>query len=125
MHKNPDAALFSASNPFAKILTGEIPCNTVYENDKVLVFEDVAPKAPVHLLIIPKVMGLVNLQSMPSDHLDVLIDIAKAAKEVATQLNLRGYRLVTNSGYFGGQRVPHLHFHLLSGDQAPLCENII
>lgn len=120
-----DAKLKSSFNPFEGIIDGSIPCKKVYENEDVLVFEDIAPKAPIHLLLIPKKKGILHLQAVEGEQMREVMAIMEAVKKVATKLNLTGYRLVTNVGYFGGQRVPHLHFHLLSGAGDPLDEKII
>lgn len=120
-----DQKLVAAGNPFQGIIEGKIPCKKVYENQRVLVFEDIAPKAPIHLLLIPKQSGLLHLQDIKDAQMEILLEIAKVAKKVASDLKLSGYRLVTNVGYNGGQRVPHLHFHLLSGGKEPLGENVI
>ena len=84
---------------FEKIVAGEIPCNKVLENDKFLAFNDINPKAPIHILIIPK-KHFENFQEMDG----ALMGVDKS-----------GYRLVTNCGENGGQEVMHLHFHLLAG----------
>ena len=84
---------------FCKIINGEIPSTKVYEDDKVFVFKDINPIAPVHWLIIPK------------QHITSVNDIT-------SENNLgNGYRIITNCGDDAGQTVKHLHFHLLAGTQ--------
>ena len=98
---------------FEKIVAGEIPCNKVLENDKFLAFNDINPKAPIHILILPK-KHFENFQEMDG----VLMgEMTKFIQEVAVLMGVdkSGYRLVTNCGENGGQEVMHLHFHLLAG----------
>ncbi len=99
---------------FCKIIAGEIPCSKVYEDDKILAFNDIAPKAPVHVLIVPKE----HIES--AAHLcgreDISGAVFNAAATIAKDLGLvNGFRVVTNCGEDGRQSVRHLHFHLLGG----------
>ncbi|MBE0491843.1 MAG: histidine triad nucleotide-binding protein [Sulfurospirillum sp.] len=98
---------------FSKIISGEIPCNKVLENDNFLAFHDINPKAPVHILIIPKVT-VANFQEVSPE---TMVGMTTFIHEVAKLLGLdqSGYRLITNNGNDGGQEVMHLHFHLLGG----------
>lgn len=108
---------YDPNNVFAKILRGEIPCNKVYEDDFALAFHDIAPKAPVHVLVIPK-GAYVSLDDFSKTAPDVLIaGFVRAVGTVARQLGLSesGYRLLANTGRDGGQEVPHLHVHLFGG----------
>lgn len=98
---------------FTRIINREIPADIVYEDGHVVAFRDIDPKAPVHVLIVPRqeIEGLATLPE-EGDHLHLL----NAAKVIAEQLGLTdGYRLVINQGEHGGQTVPHLHAHLLGG----------
>ncbi|MFO0044607.1 MAG: HIT domain-containing protein, partial [Armatimonadota bacterium] len=98
---------------FSRILSGEIPGETVFENEKVFAIRDINPVAPTHILIIPKteIVGLSSLTA-EGDHLSIL----NAAKEIAQQEGLTdGFRLVINDGADAGQTVPHLHAHLIGG----------
>ena len=98
---------------FCKIVEGEIPSNKVYENDDFLAFHDIAPKAPIHILIIPK-KHIENFQQCDGEVMSkATIFIQKVASMMG--LDKDGYRLVTNNGENGGQEVFHLHFHLLGG----------
>jgi histidine triad (HIT) family protein len=100
---------------FGKIINGELPCEKVYENEKVIAFKDIHPVAPVHILIVPK-KAVKGLQDLQEDDLDVLKDVVKAAQEIADEQGiLEGYRLITNNGPIAGQTVFHLHFHLIGG----------
>ncbi|AQW81068.1 histidine triad nucleotide-binding protein [Campylobacter pinnipediorum] len=98
---------------FEKIVAGEIPCNKVLENDKFLAFRDINPKAPIHILIIPK-KHYKNIQEMdPALMGEMLSFIQELARFIGVDES--GYRLVTNCGENGGQEVMHLHFHMLAG----------
>lgn len=101
---------------FDKIIRKEIPANVVYEDDDILAFHDIDPKAPVHVLVIPKkkVVRFSELQDLPVDEVGLLF---KGASKVATQLGLddNGYRVVLNCGNDGGQAVDYIHAHILGG----------
>lgn len=105
----------SGDTIFGKIIRREIPANIVYEDDLCLAFRDVAPQAPVHILVIPK-KPLPNLISAGPEDQALLGHLLLIAKQVAAQEGLEnGYRLVINTGEEGGQTVFHLHVHLLGG----------
>ncbi|NHO31933.1 histidine triad nucleotide-binding protein [Acetobacter fallax] len=108
---------YDPDNIFAKILRGEIPCKKVYENEWALAFNDIGPKAPVHVLIIPKgpYVSFVDFSARASD--DEITGFTRAVGHVATTLGLNepGYRLIGNVGPDSGQEVPHFHVHLLGG----------
>jgi histidine triad (HIT) family protein len=98
---------------FTKIINREIPADIVYEDDHVIAFRDIDPKAPTHIVIATKheIQGLATLPET-GDHTHIL----NAAKKIAEKLNLEnGYRLVINQGEDGGQSIDHLHAHLLGG----------
>ncbi|AIE85625.1 histidine triad nucleotide-binding protein [Fimbriimonas ginsengisoli] len=98
---------------FTKIIQREIPANIVYEDEHVVAFRDIDPKAPTHILIVPRseIPGLADLPET-GDHMYLL----NAAKKIAEQEGLtEGYRLVINQGESAGQSVPHLHAHLIGG----------
>lgn len=100
---------------FGKIIRGELPCQKVFENDRILAFKDIAPKAPVHILIIPK-KEIPNLQSVCLEDMPLVTEMLLVAQKLAKELGIdKGYRLLTNNGKEGGQVVDHLHFHLLGG----------
>jgi histidine triad (HIT) family protein len=98
---------------FCKIVKGEIPNNTVHENDHFLAFHDLYPKAPVHVLIIPK-QHICCFQETDGRMMEKMTPFIQ---ETASILGLdgTGYRLITNNGDDGGQEIHHLHFHLLGG----------
>jgi histidine triad (HIT) family protein len=101
---------------FCKIAAGEIPCRKVYENEKVLAFEDIHPMAPVHIILIPK-RHVATLMDVDEDKMADLQSMMTAAQEVARikKVDGRGFRLVINCNAEGGQVVFHLHMHLLGG----------
>lgn len=101
---------------FCKIIKGEIPCNLVFEDDKVICFKDINPEAPVHVLIVPK-KHIESLNSLTDEDTAIISHIYKVAKDVVKDLNVdnTGYRIVTNCGEDGGQSVNHVHFHVLGG----------
>ncbi len=92
---------------FCKIIAGDIPCNKVYEDDHVLAFHDIAPKADTHILVIPK-QHIINLMGVESSQWDTVTMVLKAINTIAHQENLEGYRLITNNGEKGGQEVFHM-----------------
>jgi histidine triad (HIT) family protein len=98
---------------FHKIVAGEIPCQKVYEDEFTLAFHDINPRAPIHILIVPKNF-FVDFQDVD---LTTLGHMQHAVKEVVklTGLDRNGYRLITNVGKDGGQEVPYIHFHVLGG----------
>ena len=108
---------YDPQNIFAKILRGEIPCNRVFEDDHALAFHDIAPQAPVHVLVIPK--GAYVSWDDFSAHASEgeIAGFVRAVGQVARQLGLvePGYRLLANVGGHGGQEVAHLHVHLFGG----------
>jgi histidine triad (HIT) family protein len=100
---------------FCKIVKKEMQASIVHEDDRVLVFKDIRPAAPTHLLIIPK-EHVDSVQEVPAGS-PIVSQLAHCAAQVAKQLGLdrEGYRLVINNGDNGGQTVYHLHLHLLGG----------
>ena len=100
---------------FCKIIAGELPSTKVYEDETILAFRDIAPQAPTHVLVVPKVHiedcnGITAENSAVIAHIfEVIPQIAKAEGRVT------GYRVATNTGADSGQTVPHLHFHILGG----------
>ena len=101
---------------FEKIAAREIPATIVYEDDLVLAFRDINPKAPTHVLIVTKKPIPRISEAQAEDHKALGHLLLKAA-EVAKQLGLKGYRLVINNGADGGETVPHLHCHIMGGRQ--------
>ncbi|MBO2943264.1 histidine triad nucleotide-binding protein [Paenibacillus sp. F411] len=101
---------------FCKIVNGDIPSKKVLENDRVLVFHDIQPAAPVHVLIIPK-KHISSMNEVLEEDLPLIADIHQAAQQAAKELGVdaSGYRLINNCGRDGEQTVHHLHYHLLGG----------
>jgi histidine triad (HIT) family protein len=108
---------YDPDNIFAKILRGEIPNRTVFEDQHVLAFQDINPQAPVHVLVIPK---------GPYENMTVFSNEASTEEQVAfmraigevlriTEVAEAGYRIISNNGQDGVQEVPHLHIHVLGG----------
>ena len=114
---------YDPENIFAKILRGEIPCNKVYEDDYALAFHDIAPQAPVHVLVIPK-GAYVSFDDFSRNAAEPeLTGLFRAVGEVARQLGVvdAGYRILANHGAFGHQEVPHFHVHIFGGrDLGPM-----
>ena len=100
---------------FCKIVKGDIPSTKVYEDDLVLAFRDIAPQAPVHVLIVPKA-HVPSADGVNAENCDVVAHIFAKIPEIAKAEGLTGgYRVVSNCGPDAGQTVPHLHFHILGG----------
>ena len=113
-----DATLpYDDSNIFARILRGEIPATRVYEDDHALAFHDIAPQAPVHVLVIPtgRYVSWDDFSARAGEA--EIAGFVRAVGTVARELGLvaPGYRLLANVGVDGGQEVPHLHVHLFGG----------
>ncbi len=103
---------------FCKIVNREVPARIVFEDERVLAFEDIDPKAPVHILIIPK-KHFATLLDVPEDEGDLIWHLLKVARGVARTKNIaeRGFRIVSNCNPESGQSVYHLHVHMLGGRQ--------
>jgi histidine triad (HIT) family protein len=101
---------------FCQIIEKKIPANILHEDDMVVVFSDINPQAPTHLLIVPKV-HIPGLNDIAKGHSALLAHVPLVAKDMAQRMGLAvaGWRLVCNCGPDAGQTVPHLHFHLLGG----------
>ena len=113
---------YDDSNIFAKILRGEIPCKKIYENEFVLSFYDINPQKKIHALIIPKGKYL-DLDDFNVNATDKeIVEMSKGISQVAKILGIsvaqgKGYRALTNLSEYGGQEVPHLHFHVFAGEK--------
>ena len=100
---------------FCKIIAGEIPSSKVYEDEFVLAFRDIAPQAPVHILVIPKV-HVSSLAEVTDEVWEAVSHLLSVIPKIAKAEGLLdGYRVVTNVGDHGCQSVKHLHFHILGG----------
>ncbi|MGB0152530.1 MAG: histidine triad nucleotide-binding protein [Verrucomicrobiales bacterium] len=105
---------------FEKIIARDIPADIVFEDDRALAFKDISPQAPTHILVIPKKPIPRVGEAEPEDEA-VLGHLLLTAQQIAADLGInsidKGFRLVINNGKLGGEAVPHLHVHLLSGRQ--------
>jgi histidine triad (HIT) family protein len=118
---------YDDTNIFAKILRGEIPNKTVYEDEHTLAFEDINPQAPVHVLVIPKgqYVSMTDFAENASD-----AEIAALNRAVLKVVEIKGlkddgYRILANAGVNGHQEVPHLHIHVFGGKRlGPMLSNV-
>ena len=113
---------YDNNNIFAKILRGEIPCKRIYEDEYVLSFYDINPQKKIHALIIPKgkYIDLDDFNTRATDK--EIVGLIKGISIVAKKLEIsvdsgKGYRALANISEYGGQEVPHLHFHLFGGEK--------
>jgi histidine triad (HIT) family protein len=104
---------------FSKIINKEIPADVVFESENILAFKDINPQAPVHILIIPKIVIPKVTDLNGKEHAALLGEMTDAANKLAKEMGIaeEGFRLVFNCGDNGGQEVYHLHLHLLGGRQ--------
>jgi len=103
------------STVFGKIIKGELSCEKVYENDRIIAFKDIHPKAPIHILIVPK-KEIPTLQQVKAEDLPLIGEMVGVAQKLAKEFGIEeGYRLLVNNGPGSGQIIYHLHFHLLGG----------
>ena len=100
---------------FCKIAKGEIPSSKVFENDELIAFNDINPKAKTHILIVPK-KHIESVKHLEATDKELIGELFLVAKKIAEEKNLSGYKLVINVGRDGGQLVDHLHLHLVSPD---------
>ena len=104
---------------FCKIVKGEIPSTKVFENEFVFAFRDIAPQAPVHVLVVPKT-HIPSTDAVTAQNSALVAKIFEAIPEIAKAEGLaNGYRVITNCGEDGCQSVKHLHFHVLGGRKLP------
>jgi histidine triad (HIT) family protein len=105
---------YQADCLFCRIVAGEIPADRVFEDEAVIVFYDINPKAPTHVLAIPR-RHLASAADLTDADGDLLAALFGALRHVADEASLNGYRVLSNVGAESGQSVFHLHFHLLGG----------
>ena len=113
---------YNDNNIFAKILRGEIPCKKIYEDNFVLSFYDINPQKKIHALVIPKGKYVdlddFSTNASPNEMVGLLKGINIVAKKIGISADIgEGYRALTNISDYGGQEVPHLHFHLFGGEK--------
>jgi histidine triad (HIT) family protein len=101
---------------FCNIASGKIPSNLVYQDNELVAFPDLHPKAPIHILIIPR-KHIQSLNALPDDDVQLIPHMIKTAKLIAREKGIfdNGYKLVINTGKEGGQVIQHLHMHMLGG----------
>ena len=99
---------------FCRIAAGEIPSKKVYADDRVYAFHDIAPKAPTHVLVVPR-KHIARLADTGAEDREIVGEVVARAAAIARDLGLEHYRLVVNNGEGAGQTVFHLHMHLLGG----------
>jgi histidine triad (HIT) family protein len=100
---------------FCKIAKGEIPSVKVWEDDKVVAFNDINPKAKIHILIVPK-RHIESVKDLTEADENLVGKLILSAQKIAKEKSMEGYKLIFNVGKEGGQIVDHLHLHLVSGD---------
>lgn len=98
---------------FERIVAREIPADILYEDDRIIAITDIAPKAPVHLLVVPKTAEYGNVAALAAGDPQLLADIVKVAQDLATERTGGDYRLIFNTGEGAGQTVFHVHAHVL------------
>ena len=104
---------------FCKIAQGTIPAEMVYEDDQVVVFKDIYPKADVHLLVVPR-LHIASLNELNSEHDALMAHMLRLLPTLAREQGLdNGFRTIVNTGPGGGQEIYHLHIHLLGGGSLP------
>jgi histidine triad (HIT) family protein len=100
---------------FCKIAAGDLPSSKVYEDDDILAFRDIAPQAPVHIVVIPKEHIASSAADINESNAGAVGRIFAAIAQIARETGLESYRIINNCGAGAGQTVNHLHFHLLGG----------
>lgn len=111
---------------FCKIVEGSIPSKKVFENERVLAFQDIQPAAPIHILIIPK-KHIPTMNDVSEEDAELIGELFTAARQIAKEQGIAdaGYRLINNVNSDGGQVVYHLHIHLLGGQKlGPLLATV-
>lgn len=101
---------------FSRIVAREIPATIVFENERLIAIQDIAPKAPVHLLVFPKTQQYANVNELAAADPALLAELVQVAGQLAAEHSGGEYRLVFNSGARAGQTVFHVHAHILGGD---------
>lgn len=101
---------------FCKIVEGELPSTKVYEDEEILAFRDLSPAAPTHIIIVPK-KHIMSLDTATDEDMEIIGKLMLKARDIARDEGLShdGYRIVNNTGKFGGQTVWHYHLHLIGG----------
>lgn len=100
---------------FERIVAREIPADIVFENERLIAFRDIAPKAPVHLLVVPKTARFANVTELAAADPALLAELVATAQQLATEHSDGQYRLIFNTGPEAGQTIFHVHAHVLAG----------
>ncbi len=100
---------------FSRIIAGEIPADIVYDDERIIAFRDIAPKAPVHLLVVPKTEAYRDVVELAAGDPGLLAEVVATAKRLADEYSDGDFRLIFNTGAGAGQTVFHVHAHVLSG----------
>ncbi len=100
---------------FCKIIKKELKADIVFEDESIIAFNDINPKAPVHILIVPK-KHIESIIKMKESDKEIIAELIWRAKELAEERGLEGYKLVFNCGKKGGQEIDHIHLHLLANN---------
>jgi histidine triad (HIT) family protein len=100
---------------FERIIAREIPADIVFENERIIAFRDIAPKAPVHVLVVPKTAAYANVTELAAADPALLAELVAVAQQLATEHSGGQYRLIFNTGPDAGQTVFHVHAHVLAG----------
>jgi histidine triad (HIT) family protein len=100
---------------FSRIIAGEIPADLVYDSERIIAFRDIAPKAPVHIVVVPKTESYRDVVELAAADPALLAEIVATAKTLAAEHSNGEFRLVFNTGASVGQSVYHVHAHMLSG----------
>ena len=110
---------YDPNNVFARILRGELPSDRVYEDEQFVAFRDIAPRAPTHIVLIPRGEPAVSPAALSESDAGWVGRMVLVATRIAAQEGLaeQGYRLVMNSGRAAGQEVEHIHMHILGGTE--------
>ncbi|MCU1440722.1 MAG: histidine triad nucleotide-binding protein [Rhodoglobus sp.] len=103
---------------FSRIVAREIPADIVFENDEIIAFRDIAPQAPLHLLVVPKTDAYADVTELAAGDPQLLARLVATAKQLAEQHSQGEFRLVFNTGASAGQTIFHVHAHLLGGTLA-------
>lgn len=99
---------------FCKIASGQIPARVVFQDDRVMAFEDINPQAPVHIIIMPK-RHISTVMDIADSDIDIMGYTYIVASKIAADLSINGFRLVINCGKDAGQEILHIHIHMLGG----------
>ncbi len=109
--------MYDKNNIFARIIRGEVPAQKIYEDEYIIAIKDIAPAAPIHILVIPKGEYISFHHFMEKADSQEISHFFKIAKKISSDLGLEknGYRILSNIGNEGMQTIPHMHLHILAG----------